>query len=117
MSESTIAAISTPKGEGGISVIRISGSDALSIADKCFSAVSGKKLCDMKGYTAAFGAAVRGDGSRIDEAVALVFRAPKSYTGEDVVAISVHGGIVTERECLTSVFAAGASFARAGEFP
>ena len=116
MSESTIAAISTPKGEGGISVIRISGSDALSIADKCFSAVSGKKLCDMKGYTAAFGAAVRGDGSRIDEAVALVFRAPKSYTGEDVVEISVHGGIVPARECLKSVFAAGACFAGAGEF-
>ena len=116
MSERTIAAISTPKGEGGISVIRISGSDAISIADRCFSAVSGKKLCDMKGYTAAFGAAVRGDGSRIDEAVALVFRAPKSYTGEDVVEISVHGGIIPARECLKSVFEAGAQSAGAGEF-
>ena len=116
MSERTIAAISTPKGEGGISVIRISGGDAISIAERCFRSVSGRKLSSLEGYRAAFGKAVRPDGSHIDEAVALVFRAPKSYTGEDVVEISVHGGVIPARECLAAVFAAGAHSAGAGEF-
>lgn len=116
MSDSTVAAISTPKGEGGISVIRISGSDAIAVADKCFISASGKKLCELNGYCAAYGNAVRADGSFVDEAVALVFRAPKSYTGEDVVEISVHGGIIPARECLKSVFEAGALPAGPGEF-
>ena len=116
MSGHTVAAISTPKGQGGIAIVRISGGDAISIADKCFVSVSGKRLFDLSGYSAAFGKAVDGSGKDIDEAVALVFRAPKSYTGEDVVEISVHGGIVPARECLKSVFAAGAYPAGAGEF-
>ena len=99
MSERTVAAISTPKGQGGIAIVRISGEEAISIADKCFLSVGGKKLCKLSGYSAAFGKAING-GTDIDEAVALVFRAPKSYTGEDVVEISVHGGIVPARECL-----------------
>ncbi|MBR4762506.1 MAG: tRNA uridine-5-carboxymethylaminomethyl(34) synthesis GTPase MnmE, partial [Clostridia bacterium] len=116
MAERTVAAISTPKGEGGISVIRITGEAAIEIADKCFVSVSGKRLCELGGYRAAFGKAVRGDGSALDEAVALVFRAPKSYTGENVVEISVHGGLIPARECLKSVFAAGALPAEPGEF-
>ncbi|MBO4733987.1 MAG: tRNA uridine-5-carboxymethylaminomethyl(34) synthesis GTPase MnmE, partial [Clostridia bacterium] len=104
MSGHTVAAISTPKGQGGIAIVRISGGDAISIADKCFVSVSGRRLFDLSGYSAAFGKAVDGGGKDIDEAVALVFRAPKSYTGEDVVEISVHGGIVPARECLKSVF-------------
>ena len=116
MSERTVAAISTPKGQGGIAVIRISGDEAISTADKCFISASGRKLRDLSGYSAAFGKAVNSDGAVIDEAVALVFRAPKSYTGEDVVEISVHGGIVPARECLKSVFCAGAYPAGAGEF-
>ena len=115
MSERTIAAISTPKGQGGIAIVRISGEEAISIADKCFCAISGRKLCELSGYSAAYGKAVSG-GSDIDEAVALVFRAPKSYTGEDVAEISVHGGIVPARECLKAVYAAGAYPAGAGEF-
>ncbi|MBO4692786.1 MAG: tRNA uridine-5-carboxymethylaminomethyl(34) synthesis GTPase MnmE [Clostridia bacterium] len=116
MPESTIAAISTPKGEGSISVIRISGGGAIAVAEKCFVAASGKRLSDMSGYSAAFGEVVRRDKTHIDEAVALVFRAPKSYTGEDVVELSVHGGIVPARECLKCVFAAGARSAAPGEF-
>lgn len=116
MAERTIAAISTPKGQGGIAVIRISGDEAFNIADKCFVSVSGRKLSELSGYSAAFGKAVRSDGTVIDEAVALVFRAPKSYTGEDVAEISVHGGIVPARECLKSIFKAGAYPAEAGEF-
>ena len=116
MSERTVAAISTPKGEGGIAVIRISGNEAISIADKCFLAVSGKSLNSLKGYSAAYGKAVRENGTAVDEAVALVFRAPKSYTGENVVEISVHGGAVPARECLKAVFEAGAYPAEPGEF-
>ena len=116
MTEKTVAAISTAKGEGSIAVIRISGEEAVKIADRCFLSVSGKKLCELKGYTAAFGEAVRADGSHIDEAVALVFKSPKSYTGEDVVELSVHGGSVAANECLKSVFDAGAYPAEAGEF-
>lgn len=116
MTENTVAAISTPKGEGAISVIRISGEGAIKIADKCFMPLGSKKLSDLSGYSAAYGKVVKGDGARIDEAVALVFRAPKSYTGENVVEISVHGGAVSARECLKAVFEAGALPAGAGEF-
>ena len=92
MNYDTVAAISTAQGEGGIGVIRISGDDALRIADKIFNSVSGKKVTEMKGYTASFGK-ISENGEDIDEAVALVFKAPHSYTGEDVVELSCHGGL------------------------
>ena len=115
MTNSTIAAISTAQGEGGIGVIRISGEDAVTIADKVFRAVSGKKLSEMKGYTAAFGHVVR-DNEIVDEAIATVFRAPNSYTGENVVELSCHGGLFITREVLRNVLDAGATPALAGEF-
>lgn len=111
----TIAAISTAQGEGGIGVIRISGDDALMIADKVFKPISNKKITDMKGYTAAYGK-VCCDGEVIDEAVLLVFKAPHSYTGEDVVEISCHGGIYITKQVLRAVLNAGAEPALAGEF-
>lgn len=111
----TIAAISTPQAAGGIGVIRISGDDAIAVAEKVFKPISGKKLSDMKGYQAAFGA-VECEGERIDEAVCLVFRAPKSYTGEDVVELSCHGGLFVLQKTLRAVFSAGAVSAEAGEF-
>lgn len=111
----TIAAISTAQGEGGIGVIRISGEHAAAVADKVFQAVSHKRLCDMKGYTAAFGKIVS-DGEELDEAVALVFRAPHSYTGEDVVELSCHGGVYITQQVLRAVLNAGAAPAQAGEF-
>lgn len=73
MNYDTVAAISTAQGEGGIGVIRISGDDALRIADKIFNSVSGKKVTEMKGYTASFGK-ISENGEDIDEAVALVLR-------------------------------------------
>ena len=85
----TVAAISTAQGEGGIGVIRISGDDAPLIADRVFQSCNGRRLAEMKGYTAAFGKIIR-DGEELDEAVALVFRAPHSYTGENVVELSCH---------------------------
>ena len=108
----TIAAISTAQGEGGISVIRISGDSAFTVCDKIFKGINNKKLADMKGYTASFGKIVS-DGEEIDEAVALVFREPLSYTGENVVELSCHGGIYITKLVLRAVLDAGAVPARA----
>lgn len=112
---SAIAAIATPNASGGIGVIRISGDAAISIADKVFVSVSGKKLADIKGYTALFGHIYENE-TIIDECVALVFRAPKSYTGEDVVELSCHGGQFVTQKVLRAVLASGARPAQAGEF-
>lgn len=115
MKEKTITAISTAQGEGGIGVIRISGENALEIADKVFKSVNNKKISEMKGYTASFGKIYQ-NNEEIDEAVALVFKAPHSYTGEDVVELSCHGGIYITRQVLRTVLEAGAVPAQAGEF-
>ena len=116
----TIAAISTAQGVGGIGVIRISGPNALNVADKIFvpySAKNGgvKSLSDMKGYTAKYGK-IMDSGEFIDDAVALVFRAPHSYTGEDVVEISCHGGMYITRRVLRTILDNGAAPASPGEF-
>lgn len=113
--DTTIAAICTAQGEGGIGVIRISGDDSLQIADKVFKNINNKKVADMKGYTAAFGK-VCNNGEEIDEAVVLVYRAPHSYTGENVVEISCHGGIFITKQVLRTVLDNGAVPAQAGEF-
>lgn len=112
----TVAAVSTPAGTGGISVIRISGKDALRIADRVFESPKGKKLINAKTYTITYGYAVRSDKSVIDEVLASVMKAPKSYTGEDVVEISCHGGIIGTREILSEILGNGARHAKAGEF-
>lgn len=112
---STIAAISTPNAVGGISVIRISGSEAFAVCDKIFRAYSGKKVCDMEGYTCAYGE-ITEDGQKTDDVVLTVFRAPKSYTGEDVAEISCHGGIYITRQILRYVLESGAELAEPGEF-
>lgn len=114
-SERTVAAISTPAGEGGIGVIRISGSEAVEIADRCFKAFSGKRLAELKGYHAAYGQIIS-NGEALDDAVALVFHAPHSYTGEDTVELSVHGGRLMVKAVLRAVLAAGAALADRGEF-
>ncbi len=111
----TIAALSTPLAPGGIGVIRISGDDAISIADKVVKTTSGKKLSALRGYSAAHGKVYNGD-ELLDECVALVFRQPRSYTGEDTVEISCHGGVFVSSQVLRSVFAAGARPAEGGEF-
>lgn len=112
---STIAAISTGQAAGGIGVVRISGENALSVADRIFKTVSGIKLEKLSGYKAAFGK-VFFEEKCVDEAVALVFKAPKSYTGEDVVEISCHGGLLVTKQVLRAVLANGAVPAEAGEF-
>lgn len=115
MKNPPIAAISTAQGQGGIGVIRISGEEAVTVADRVFVCASGKRLADLKGYNAAFGY-VEKNGEKIDEAVALVFLAPHSYTGENVVEISCHGGLFITKEVLRTVIEAGAKPAQSGEF-
>ncbi len=115
MSERTIAAIATPLGEGSLGVIRISGDKAIEIADKVFCAFSGKALSSLSGYSAAYGQ-IKDNNNIIDDGVALVFKAPKSYTGEDVVEISLHGGRIILKEALRLILQNGAYMAAAGEF-
>ena len=112
---STIAAISTAQGQGGIGVIRVSGEQAFTIVDKIFKSVSGKKIMDIKGYTALFGH-IYNNEDVLDEAVVLKYVAPKSFTGENVVEISCHGGMYITKEVLNAVIMAGASLAEPGEF-
>ncbi|MDO5560381.1 MAG: tRNA uridine-5-carboxymethylaminomethyl(34) synthesis GTPase MnmE [Oscillospiraceae bacterium] len=112
---STIAAISTPNAVGGISVIRISGEDAISIADIVFKSFSGAALSSMKGYTCAYGE-VKKEDQKIDDVIATVFRNPKSYTGEDIVEISCHGGLYITRQILRIILENGAVLAQPGEF-
>lgn len=111
----TIAAISTAQASAGISVIRISGEDAINIADKVFRSHSGKILSEMKGYTCALGKAYT-ENEPIDECIATVFRSPHSYTGENVVEISCHGGVYITARILRAILDAGAQPAQAGEF-
>lgn len=111
----TIAAISTPQNTGGIGIIRISGDDAIAVADKVFEPTGKKHLCQLNGYSALHGYAVYG-GERVDECVALVFKAPRSYTGENVVEFSCHGGLFVLKKVLRAIFEAGARPAEAGEF-
>lgn len=112
---STIAAISTAQGKGGIGVIRVSGEDSFTIVDKIFKSVSGKKIMDIKGYTALFGH-IYNNEEVLDEAVVLKYVAPKSFTGENVVEISCHGGMYITKEVLNAVIMSGASLAEPGEF-
>lgn len=112
---STIAAISTGQAAGGIGIVRISGENALFVADRIFKSVSGIELNKLSGYRATFGK-VYFDNKPIDEAVALVFRAPKSYTGEDTVEISCHGGLLVTKQVLRAALQNGAVPAEPGEF-
>ena len=112
----TIAAIATPPGVGGIAVVRISGSGAYSVAEAVFRPKNpNKSLRAASGYTALFGHFVE-DGALCDEVVALCFRAPHSYTGEDVVELSCHGGSAVSARLLRACCAAGAAPAGPGEF-
>ena len=116
----TIAAISTARGKGGVALLRISGTDAVSVCEKLFLPKSGKKLSEYAPRTAVFGSILapddRGVWSEIDNGLATVFRAPASFTGEDTVEICCHGGILLTQTVLTACLAAGARAAEAGEF-
>lgn len=111
--QSTIAAVSTPAGTGGIAVIRISGPDAIEIVG---GAWRGKPLKEIAGHTATLGKYVSTSGELIDECLATLFRAPRSFTGEDVVEISVHGSVWIQREIMADLIRRGARAAGPGEF-
>ncbi len=111
----TIAAIATPHAAGGISVIRISGDRALEIAGAVFQSVSGKAPSMMEGYTCTYGRFYDGEQT-LDDGILTVFRAPRSYTGEDVAELSCHGGIYVTGQILDAVYRAGAVPAEPGEF-
>ena len=114
--EHTIAAIATSTmSSGGISVIRLSGEDAIKIADKIFKSVKGIKLTDVASHTVHYGHIVSNE-KVIDEVLVIVMRAPNTYTREDVVEIDCHGGILVTRKVLEACIDAGASPAQPGEF-
>lgn len=113
---STVCAVSTPLAVGGISVIRISGDDALSIAGRVFFPFGEKKVEKMQGYTCAYGEVKDKEGRVADDAILTVFRAPHSYTGEDIAEISCHGGIYVTKKIYRIILEAGAEPAGAGEF-
>lgn len=117
ISDSTVAAVSTPRAAGGISVIRISGDNAFDIADRIFTPLSSKKKpSEMEGYTCAYGKIHTSDGDELDDGVITIFRAPRSYTGEDVAEISCHGGIFITEKVLRAIYDCGAVPAPGGEF-
>jgi tRNA modification GTPase len=112
----TIAAIATPPGEGGVGIVRISGPDVWKIADGLFQALDRVPVSAREHGTFAYGKVVEADGTEIDTGLALVMRAPKSYTCEDVVEIQGHGGSVGLRRILRRALEAGARMAEPGEF-
>lgn len=116
----TIAAVSTPRGKGGVALLRVSGTRAIEIADRVFRAKNGKPLTEAPARTAVYGSLFlpeqNGERTAIDDGLVTVFRAPASFTGEDTVEICCHGGILLTETVLTALFAAGARPAEAGEF-
>ncbi len=113
--DDTIAAISTPSGRGGIGIVRLSGKDALAIADRMFTGKGKKKPSEFRTFSVHYGEVIR-DGEVIDEALLTVMRGPRSYTREDIVEISSHGGIVSLKTILTIAVRLGARLAEPGEF-
>ena len=110
----TIAAVSTPYGRGGIAVLRVSGENAIEIAGKVFRPANGE-LTGIESNKAVHGSIIK-NGRVIDDGICTVFRAPRSYTGEDTAEISCHGGILLTERVLEALFEAGARQAGPGEF-
>jgi tRNA modification GTPase len=117
LNEDTIAAIATPYAQGGIGIVRISGPHAKQVANRIFVPKNKTiKIGNLEGYRALLGHVVDQNLATLDEAVLLNFNAPKSYTGEDVVELSVHSGLYILKQLLRSALAAGARLAEPGEF-
>lgn len=109
----TIAAIATPFGTAGIAVIRVSGSESIRLTNQVFK---GKNLLKMKSHTVAYGHIIDKDGNTIDEVMATVMKAPKTFTAEDTVEISCHGGILVTQKVLSRILETGIKLAEPGEF-
>lgn len=112
----TIAAISTPPGEGGIGIVRISGDEALDIADRVYQ-LGKKTLKNQKTHTIHYGHIVNPKTEeQIDEVMVTIMKAPKTYTREDIVEINTHGGVLAVNQVLQTVLHNGARLAEPGEF-
>ncbi|MBD5214636.1 MAG: tRNA uridine-5-carboxymethylaminomethyl(34) synthesis GTPase MnmE [Bacteroidales bacterium] len=109
----TICAISTAPGVGGIAVARVSGPDAFEIVDKIWQ---GRRLAECESHTAHLGTVIDTQGKPLDQAVATIYRGPRSFTGDDTVEIAVHGSRWIQRELIDSLCRAGCRLAEAGEF-
>ncbi|MBO7316773.1 MAG: tRNA uridine-5-carboxymethylaminomethyl(34) synthesis GTPase MnmE [Paludibacteraceae bacterium] len=117
INDNTICAISTAAGVGGIAVIRVSGKRAIKISDKIFKPLkSGKSIAEMSRNTVQFGRIINSKNEIIDEVLISLFRAPNSFTGEDVVEIGCHGSLFIQQEILKLLIENGCSMAKAGEF-
>ncbi|WP_426350971.1 tRNA uridine-5-carboxymethylaminomethyl(34) synthesis GTPase MnmE [Alloiococcus sp. CFN-8] len=113
----TIAAIATALGEGGISIIRVSGDKALDIVSSIFKGKNHRSIKDIKSYTMRYGHIVeKGTDSVIDEVIVSFMKGPKSYTAEDTIEINCHGGVISSNRILEEVIKAGARHAEPGEF-
>jgi len=113
----TIAAISTPMGEGAIAIVRLTGDDAVSIADRVFRSPSKKALTDVPTHTIHYGNIVDPKTEQtVEEVMVSIMRAPKTFTREDVVEINCHGGIASVNRVLELVLTNGARLAEPGEF-
>jgi len=112
----TIAAISTPPGKGGVALIRVSGSDAAAVADRIFTPMQGEPISARPPRRAVYGTIHTPDGRLLDTGIAVLYRAPASFTGEDLAEISCHGGTAVTRAVLAAAFAAGAEPAGPGDF-
>lgn len=116
----TIAAVSTPRGKGGVALLRISGDEAISVCERVFLPKNKKRLSEIETSRAVYGDIFGCDPDfahrKIDDGIAVVYRAPRSFTGEDTVEITCHGGILVTEEVLSALLAAGARPAEAGEF-
>ena len=111
--DSTICAISTADGTGGIAVIRVSGKDAIDITSKVWQ---GKPIGQMPSHTAHLGRIVGPDGYVVDEVVLTLFRSPRSFTGDDTIEISCHGSVWIQQQIINLLIAAGCRMATGGEF-
>ena len=113
----TICGIATSLGEGGISIIRVSGDKALEITDKVFVGKNAQSIIDMKTYTMRYGHICEiGTKNIIDEVIISFMKGPKSFTAEDVVEVNCHGGIVSTNKVLEEKIKAGARLAEPGEY-
>jgi len=117
MNFDTIAAISTPMGEGAIAIVRLTGDQALSIIDKMYKGPGNKKLSEVNSHTIHYGHLVDPDSEKVvEEVMVSIMRGPKTFTREDVVEINCHGGLVSVKKVLNLVLTNGARLAEPGEF-
>ncbi|GCD09436.1 tRNA uridine-5-carboxymethylaminomethyl(34) synthesis GTPase MnmE [Clostridium tagluense] len=112
----TIAAIATSIGEGGISIIRVSGDKSIDIIDSIFVGKNNRKLHDFKSYTMRYGHIIDKNASKLDEVIISYMKGPKSFTAEDTIEVNCHGGVVGTNRILQEIIRAGARMAEPGEF-